>query len=94
MPIKIEDSKTGRADGATPIDKKTTEEARRSLETLSDRNLEKATFTDKQDLIAKLGIMVYLSEDGKVVRAAAKLQPFIPALGFSPQKINIASPRL
>jgi len=76
------------------VDKETTEEVWRTLETLWDTNLDNATFTEKQDLIAKLGIKVYPSEDGKVVRVASKLQPFISTSKASPQIISIASPKL
>ena len=42
------------------------EEALHILETIRDTNLENASFEEKCDLIAKLGIKVYPSEDGKV----------------------------
>ena len=38
------------------------------LKVLGDRNLEGATFEEKLDIIAKLGIKVYPSEDLKSVR--------------------------
>jgi len=69
------------------------EEVRRILETLRDANLENATFAEKQDLIAKLGIKVYPSEDGKVVRITSTLQ-CPPGSRFSPQKMSMASPIL
>ena len=75
-------------------DKETVEKARQTLETLRDTNLDNATFAEKQDLIAKLGIKVYPSEDGKIVRIACKLYPFVPAPELSPQIISIASPKL
>ena len=43
---------------------------------------------------AKLGIRVYPSEDGKVVRIGCNLFPFAPSYRSSPQIINIASPKL
>jgi hypothetical protein len=73
---------------------KTKEEAHRILETLRDKNLDNAVFSEKQDLITKLGIKVYPSEDGKVVRISSILH-FDPCpLILSPQKISIASPKL
>ncbi len=69
----------------------TIEMVRRSLEELRNENLEDASYKDKQDLIARLGIVVYPSEDHKIVRVASKL----PILGkFSPQIMSIASPKL
>jgi len=70
------------------------EEVRRVLETLRDANLENATFAEKQDLIAKLGIKVYPSEDGKVVCITSTLQCPFPGSRFSPQKMSMASPKL
>jgi len=71
---------------------KTVEMVRLSLEGARNENLESATFSDKQELIAKLGIMVYPSEDHKTVRITSKL----PILGdrLSRYKISIASPKL
>jgi len=71
---------------------KTVEMVRLSLEEARNENLESATFSDKQELIAKLGIMVYPSEDHKTVRITSKL----PILGdrLSRYKISIASPKL
>ena len=72
------------------------EEAVQILETLRDTNLENASFEEKCDLIAKLGIKVYPSEEGNVVRISSTLH-FAPSpldLGVSRQKINIASPKL
>ena len=76
------------------ITKQTKEEALRILESLRDTNLEKASFDEKRDLVAKLGIKVYPSEDGKIVRISSTLQ-FAPSpLKLSPQIISIASPKL
>ena len=63
-----------------------------SLEEIRNKNLENASFSDKQELIAKLGIMVYPSEDRKTVRITSKL----PILGdrLSPQIMSMASPIL
>jgi uncharacterized small protein (DUF1192 family) len=74
------------------VSQKTTEMVRRSLEEVRNENLENASFSDKQELIAKLGITVYPSEDHKTVHIASKL----PILGdrVSPQIISIASPKL
>ncbi len=76
------------------ITKQTKEEALRILESLRDTNLEKASFDEKRNLTAKLGIKVYPSEDGKTVRISSTLQ-FAPSpLKVSPQIISIASPIL
>lgn len=63
-----------------------------SLEDIRSEKLDNASFSDKQDLIAKLGIVVYPSEDHKTVRISSKLLVF----GDKPSryKINIASPKL
>jgi len=77
--------------GQKAISRQTREEALQILESIRDTNLEKASFEEKRNLIAKLGIKVYPSEDGKVVRISSTLQ-FAPSpLAISPQKINIAS---
>jgi hypothetical protein len=76
------------------VTKQTREEALRILESLRDTNLEKASFDEKRDLVAKLGIKVYSSEDGKIVRISSTLQ-FAPSpLKLPPQIISIASPIL
>ncbi len=75
-------------------DEKTKDEAHRILETLRDKNLDSAVFSEKHDLITKLGIKVYPSGDRKVVRISSILH-FDPCpLTLSPQKISIASPKL
>ncbi len=74
------------------VNKRTTEEARRALESLRDENLENTIFSEKQDLVAKLGIMVYPSEDHKAVRIASRLP--VVTTSFSPQIISIASPKV
>jgi site-specific DNA recombinase len=76
------------------VAKETAEAARQALEALRDTKLDKATFAEKRDLIAKLGIKVYPSEDGKVVRIVFNVHPFNGSATFSPQKISIASPKL
>ena len=64
------------------------------LESIRDTNLENASLYEKRNLMAQMGIKVYPSEDGKVVRIASTLQ-FAPSpLDFSPQIISIASPKL
>ena len=70
----------------------TIEMVRRSLEEVRDVNLDNASFGDKQELIAKLGIIVYPLEDHKTVRITTKL----PILQdeFSHQIMSIASPKL
>jgi hypothetical protein len=74
------------------VHQNTVEMVRQSLEDIRTENLDNASFNDKQELIAKLGIMVYPSADHKTVRIASKL----PVLGdkLSRYKINIASPKL
>ena len=52
-----------RSDLEKALDKKTREEAIQVLESLRENNLEKATFAEKRNLLAKLGIKVYPSED-------------------------------
>lgn len=75
------------------IDKETKETARRTLEAIRDANLVNASFAAKQDIITKLGIGVYPSEDGKVVRVVLRLD-LGPGCRVSPQIISIASPKL
>ncbi len=70
----------------------TIEIVRHSLEEIRDENLENASFSDKQELIARLGIMVYPSEDHKTVRIVSKLPMFADKI--SPQIISMASPKL
>ncbi len=70
----------------------TVEMLRRSLEEVRNENLENASYEDKRELIARLGIVVYPSEDHKIVRITSKL-PMLQDK-FSPQIINIASPKL
>ena len=76
------------------LNKKTKEETRRVLDTIRYMNLENVSFSDKQNLIAKLGIKVYPSEDKKVVRISSIIQPDPCPFKFSPQKINMTSPKL
>jgi hypothetical protein len=80
--------------GQKAISRQTKEEALQILESIRDTNLENASFDEKRNLIAKLGIKVYPSEDGKIVRISSTLQ-FAPSpLELSPQIISIASPKL
>jgi uncharacterized protein YbaR (Trm112 family) len=74
------------------VGRRTIELVRRTLEKVRDENLENASFSEKQELIAKLGIMVYPSADHKTVRIASRL----PIVGdtVSPQIISMASPKL
>ena len=74
------------------IGQKTIDLVRHRLEEVRDENLEKASFSDKQELIARLGIVVYPSEDHRTVRIASKL----PVVGekISTQIMSIASPKL
>ena len=74
--------------------RQTKEEAFHILESLRDTNLDNASFDEKRELIAKLGIKVYPSKDGTTVRISSTLQ-FTPSpMRFSPQIISIASPKL
>lgn len=70
----------------------TIEMVRCRLEEVRNKNLENASFKDKQELIARLGIIVYPSEDHKTVRITSKL-PILQDK-FSPQIMNMASPIL
>jgi hypothetical protein len=76
------------------ITRQTKEEALQILESLRDTNLDNASFDEKYDLIAKLGIKVYPSEDGTIVRISSTLQFDPSTMKFSPQIISIASPKL
>ena len=76
------------------VGRKTAEATRRTLEALRDKNLETASFREKQDLIVKLGVKVYPSEDCKSARIACNLSPFTTKYRPSPQIISIASPKL
>ena len=74
--------------------RQTQEEAFNILETIRDTNLENASFQEKRDLIARLGIKVLPSDGGKVVGISSTLS-FAPSpLKISPQIISIASPKL
>ncbi len=76
------------------VNRQTKEEALQILESLRDTNLDNASFDEKRDLIAKLGIKVYPSEDGMTVRISSTLQ-FAPSpMKFSLQIISMASPKL
>jgi hypothetical protein len=75
------------------VDKETAQAARQALESIRDTNLENATFAEKQNIIGKLGIKVYPSEDSKVVRILSKLNTNAE-FRVSPYKISIASPKL
>ena len=80
--------------GQKAISRQTREEALQILESIRDTNLENASFDEILNLIAKLGIKVYPSEDGKIVRISSTLQFAPSALELSPQIISIASPIL
>ena len=76
------------------LNKKAKEEVRRLLNTIRDMNLENISFSDQQNMIAKLGIKVYPSEDKKVVRISSIIQPDPSPFEFSPQIMSMASPKL
>ena len=50
-------------------------ELEKELERLSQENLDKATFAEKRDIIGKLGMRVYPSEDLKSVKIKLSLNP-------------------
>ncbi len=75
------------------VHKETVQAARQALESIRDTNLENATFSEKQNIISKLGFKVYPSEDRKVVRILSRLNPNTE-FKFYPYKISIASPKL
>lgn len=50
------------------------EELKKELERLAQVNLDKATFAEKQDIINKLGIRVYPSEDLKTMKVRCSLR--------------------
>ena len=65
-----------------------------ALESLRDSNLDLASLVEKSNLLAQLGIKVFPSDDGKVIRIASSLR-FEPSYTrSSPQKTNMASPKL
>ena len=64
--------------GQKATNKQTKEEALQILGSIRDTNLENASYDEKRNLIAKLGIKVYPSEDGKVVHISSTLQ-FAPS---------------
>ena len=72
------------------LNKETAQAARQALESIRDTNLENATFGEKQNIISKLGVKVYPSEDGKIVRILSRLNPDAE-FQVSPYKISIAS---
>lgn len=76
------------------LNKKTKEEVRRLLDTIRGMNLENISFSDQQNMIAKLGIKVYPSEDKKVVRISSIIQPDPSPFECSPQIMSMASPKL
>ena len=75
------------------IGKETVQATRRTLESVCNNNLENASFAEKQNIIAKLCVKVYTSDDGKVVRIKSRLNPR-SEFKISPYKISIASPKL
>lgn len=73
--------------------KETAEATMRTLEKLRDINLKTAGYNEKADLIAKLGINIYPSEDLANVRIFCGLNITGPQK-VSCQKTSIASPKL
>ena len=74
------------------VSQNTIEIVRRTLEEIRDENQESASYKDKQELIARLGIVIYPSEDHKSVCITSKLP--IQVDDFSTQIMSIASPKL
>ena len=75
------------------INKETVQAARQALEFIRNTNLENATFAEKQDIVAELCLKVYPSDEGKVVRIVARLNPG-SEFRISPYKTSMASPKL
>lgn len=80
--------------GQKAINRQTNEELTKIMDSLNNINLNNATFAEKCDLLAKLGIKVYPTEDGKELRLTTSLQFDPSPLMFSPHIISIASPKL
>ena len=59
--------------GRGPISSQDLEKLKEELQTLRDRNLDKAAFDERADLIASLGVRVYPSEDLKTMRVKCRL---------------------
>ena len=70
------------------ISKETVSVARQSLEALRDVNPDTATYVDKRNLIVKLGMKIYPSEDARSIRIACHASP------SASQIISMASPKL
>ena len=75
--IALDNVKIGRSSSDSPYSgpRRTVniDKLRVELEKLAQDNLDKATFTEKRDIIGKLGIRVYPSEDLKSVRIQSSL---------------------
>lgn len=65
---RLQESMKARSGGRLDI-----ETMREELKTLRDRNLEEATFEEKLDIVSKLGIKVYPSEDLRLMRVLCQL---------------------
>jgi len=74
-------------------DAQSLEQTREALARVHLENVRSATFSEKQNIISKLGIMVYPSEDHKTVRILSRLNPDTE-FKVSRQKISMASPKL
>jgi hypothetical protein len=61
---------------------------KQALETLRDKNLDEATFADKADIVAKLGIKVYPSEDLKSMRVVAQINLPVASLKNYPVRLE------
>ena len=71
----------------------TVEATRKAIERLRDTNLKTASFDEKAELVAKLGIKVYPSEDLTYIRIFCGLNVTEPRK-VSCHKTSIASPKL
>jgi len=71
----------------------TTEATKKALEKLRDMNLKTASFQQQAELVARLGIKIYPSEDLTYIRMFCGLNITEPQK-VSCQKISIASPKL
>jgi hypothetical protein len=69
------------------------EATKKALEKLRDTNLEAASFNEKAELVTKLGIKIYHSEDLTYIRMFCGFDVLDPEQ-LSCYKTSIASPKL
>ena len=65
------------------------EELKKELQELAQENLEKVTFAERYDIISKLGIMVYPSEDLKTMKIKCSLNAGTDGKGMPQQECRI-----